>query len=96
MGIRNHQLDALEAPLDQALQESRPERLGLGRADAETGDLAPAFGRDRHCDYCRDRDDAAAVADLEVGRVKPQIGPLTLDRPVEEGVDPPVDILAQL
>ena len=64
--------------------------------DAEPDDLAPAFGGDRHGDYRRDRDDAAAVADLEVGGVEPQIRPLALDRPVEEGVDPFVDVLAQL
>ena len=35
MGIRDHQLDALEAALDQALEEGRPERLGLRGTDAE-------------------------------------------------------------
>src|SRR5882757_61511 len=45
---------------------------------------------------CRDRDDAAAVADLEVGGIKPEIRPFALERPVEEGIDPLVDVLAQL
>src|SRR6476646_7820134 len=58
VSVGDDQLDALET--------SRPEWLGLGSADAEPDDLAPAFGRDRHGDYCRDRDNAAAVADLEV------------------------------
>ena len=45
---REHQLDALEPALDQVLQESRPERLGLRRADTEADDLAPTFGRSSH------------------------------------------------
>ena len=44
---------------------------GLRRTDAKADDLAPAFGRDRHSDYRRDRDNAAAVADFEVGGIKP-------------------------
>src|SRR5215468_5966086 len=64
MGVRDHQLDALEAALDQSLQKARPERLGLRGADAKTDDLAPAFGGDRHGDYYGDRHNAAAVADL--------------------------------
>ena len=66
MSIGDHQLDALEAALDQTLQESRPERFRLGGADAEADDLAPAFGGDRDSDYCRHRNNAAAVADFEV------------------------------
>jgi len=71
MGVGDHQLDALEAALDQAFQESRPERLGLRGANAETDNLASAFGCNRHGDYRRDRDDAAAIADLEIGGVEP-------------------------
>ena len=33
---------------------------------------------------------------LQIGGVEPQIRPLALDRPVEEGVDPLIDVLAQL
>ena len=96
VGVGDHQLDAVEAALDQALQKARPERLGLGRADAEADDLAPAIGVHRDGDYRRDGDDAAAVADLEIGGVEPEIRPFAVDRPVEEGVDPLVDVLAQL
>jgi len=92
VSVGNHQLDALETALDQALEESRSERFGFGRAKTQTDDLAPAFGRDRHGDYRSDRDDAAAVADLEVGRVEPEIRPLAVDRPVEESVDPFINV----
>src|SRR6516165_3030325 len=67
VSVGDDQLDAFEATLDQALQKSRPERLGLRGTNAEPEDLASAFGRDRHGDYRRDRDDAAAVTDFEVG-----------------------------
>jgi hypothetical protein len=96
MGVGDHQLDALEAALDQALQKSRPERFGLGRAEPQADDFAPSFGRDRHGDYRRDRDNAAAIADLEVGGIEPQIRPLAVDRAVEEGSHPFIDVFAQL
>src|SRR4029077_3117312 len=96
VSVGNHQLDTLETALDQAFEESRPERFGFGRAETQADDLAPAFGCDRHGDYRSDRDDAAAVADLEVGRVEPEIRPLAVDRPVEESVDPFIDVLKEL
>ena len=96
MGIRDHQLDALEAAFDQPFQERRPERLGFGGTKAQANDLAPAIGRHRHGDYCRDRDDAPAVAHLEVSGVEPQIPPFALNWSLQEGVDPLVDVLAQL
>src|SRR3954466_396590 len=69
--IRDHQLDTLQPTLDQALDEARPERLGLRRANAETNDLAPALGIDGDGDYCRDGDNTAAFAHFQVGGVEP-------------------------
>ena len=40
MGVGDHQLDALETALDQALEEARPERFGFGRAETQADDLA--------------------------------------------------------
>ena len=57
MGIGDDQLHLLEAAPDQALQESRPEGLGLGGAKPETDDLAPAIAVDGDGDYRRHRDD---------------------------------------
>src|SRR5215470_1274378 len=48
-------LTPLRPRLTSPLRKPRPERLGLRGADAKTDDLAPAFGGDRHGDYCRDR-----------------------------------------
>ena len=88
--------DTLEATFDQALQKSRPQRLGLRGTNAEPDDLASAFGRDRQGDYRRDRDDPAAVAYFEVDGIEPKIRPFAVDRPVEKGIDPFVGVLAQL
>jgi hypothetical protein len=96
VSIGDHQLDALEAALDKTLQESRPERFGFRRADAEPNDLAPALSGDRDGDYRGDRDNAAAIAHSQVGGVEPEVRPFAFDRPVEKGVHPFVDILAQL
>ena len=41
--VGDHQLNALETTLDQALQKSRPERFGFGRAEPQADDLAPAL-----------------------------------------------------
>jgi hypothetical protein len=96
VSVGDDQLDALETALDQALEESRPKGFGFGRAETQANNLAPAFGRHRHGDYRGDRNDAAAIADLEIGRVEPKIRPLAVDRPVEESIDPFIDILAEL
>src|SRR6516225_10523577 len=95
MDIRDDQLDALEATLDQPFEKARPERFGLRRRDAETDDLAAALGRNSHGDYCGGRDDAAAVANLQVSRVEPQIGPFAVERAVEKDVYSLIDVLAQ-
>ena len=93
--VRDHKLDAAQAASGQALQEVRPEGLGFRRADAEPNDLAPSFGVGGHSDYRRDRNDASALAHLQVGRIQPQIGPIALERPIEESLHALVDFLAQ-
>ena len=96
MGVGDHQFDATQPAPRQALQKARPEGLGLRRADMQPDDFAPAVGVGRDSDYCRDRHDAAALALLQVSRVEPQIRPLAGERPVEEGMDALVNLLAQL
>ena len=96
MGIRDDELHAFEPAPDELAQEGRPEGLGLRGADVQTDDLAPPIGVDRHGDYRRDRDDAAALAHLQVGGVEPEIGPLAGQGTLQEGQDPLVDVLAEL
>ena len=84
-----------QAASGQALQEVRPEGLGFRRANAEPDDLAPSFGVGSHSDYRGDRDDASALAHLQVGRIQPQIGPLAIEGTFEERLHALVDVLAQ-
>ena len=62
----------------------------------QADDLAPAVAVRRHGDYRRDRDDAAALALLQVSGVEPQIRPLAGERPIGEGMDALVDLLTEL
>lgn len=43
----------------------------------------------------RDRDDVVIAPGFDVGGIEPDIGPLALDRPGEEGRHPLVDLTAQ-
>ena len=86
----------MQAAADQALEERRPEGLGLTGADVQPDDLAFALGVGRHSDDRRNRDDAAAFPLLEVSRVQPQIRPIADQRAIQEGIHPVVDVLAQL
>ena len=89
------ELDAAVAAAGELAQELGPDRLGLGSADLHAQNLAPAVGIDADRDDDRDGDDAATAADLQVGGVDPEVGPVTLDGPLEERLHPAVDLLAQ-
>ena len=95
MGVRDHQLDAAQATAGELAQKGGPERLGLRGADIHAEDLAPAVAVDPDRDDHGGRDDAALLAHLHVGGVDPQVGPVALDRPAQEGLHPLVDLLAQ-
>ena len=95
VGIRDDELDAAQATPGELAQEVGPEGLGLRRADRQAQHLAPAVAVDADRDDHRDRDDATVAARLHVGRIQPDIGPFALERPVEEGRDLAVDLVAQ-
>ena len=57
--------------------------------------LAPAVAVDADGDDDRGGHDAAGLAHLHIGRIQPEIWPVALDRPIEEGLHPAVDLLAQ-
>src|SRR5271155_4038588 len=94
MGIGDHQLDPAQTAPCQALQKARPEGLSLRGSNVQADDLAPAVAVRRHSDYRSDRDDAAALALLQVSGVEPQIRPLAGERPIEEGMHALVDLPA--
>src|SRR3954451_17142133 len=68
---------------------------GLRRADRQAQHLAPDIVIDPDRDDHRDRDDATIAARLHIGRVQPDIRPLALKRPIEEGRDLAIDLAAQ-
>lgn len=96
MGVGDHELDAAQAPAGELAQEPGPEGLRLGRADIHAEHLPPAVGIDAHRDDHGDRDDTPVLPDLHVGGVDPQVRPVALDRPVEEGLHPPQSSLRRL
>ena len=82
--------------LVRRFEGSPPEEgLGFRRTNAEPDDLAASFGVGGHSDYRGDRDDASALAHLQVGRIQPQIGPVAFERTFQEGLHALVDFLAQ-
>jgi hypothetical protein len=96
MGVRDHQLDAGQSALLQRAQEPQPEGRGFRRAEPQPQDLAAAVEIDAGGDYRRHRDDAAAVTDLQIRGVEPEIQPFALDWPVEKGIDALVNLAAEL
>ena len=95
MGVRDDELDAAQAPAGELAQERRPKGLGLGGAGVEPQHLAPAVAVGAHRDDHSGRDDPAGLADLQVGRVDPQIGPRPLNGPGQKGVHALVDLLTE-
>ena len=95
VGVGDDELDAAQAAPSELAQELGPEGLGLRGADVHAQHFAPAVCVDADRDDHRDRDDAVVAAHLHVGGVEPDIGPVAFERPVEEGFDPVVDLLAQ-
>ncbi len=89
MCVGDHQLHAVQTAPGHALQEGGPERLRLRWPEVKADDLPLALGVGGHGDYRRDRDDPAALALLEVGRIQP--GPVPDERAVEEGADAVVE-----
>jgi len=93
--VGDDQLHSGEAAALEPAQEVNPEGLGLRGADGHAQHLTPTVGVDRDGEGHRDRDDAPGLAHLHVGGVDPEIGPVALDRALEEGADALVDLLAQ-
>jgi hypothetical protein len=95
MRIRDDELDAAQAAPGKLPEEGRPEGFCLGWADIHAQNLTPTIGIDAHGHRDSDRDDAPVLADFDISGVDPQIGPVALDGPVEEGFDAIIDLFAQ-
>jgi hypothetical protein len=92
---RDHQLHAAQALIGEAAEELRPEDLRLRGAGGHAQHLALAVLVHRDGHYDGAADDAAVLADLEISRVEPEVGPSALDAALEEGLDPLVDVRAE-
>jgi hypothetical protein len=93
--VGDHQLHPAQSTIGKAAEEVRLEGFGLEEAGGDAENLAPAILVDRDGHYHRPADDPAAIADLQVGRVQPEVGPGALQRPREEGTHPHVDLGAE-
>jgi hypothetical protein len=71
-----------------------PEGGGFRLTQAEPEDLAATVLVDAGGDYGGDRHDAPLLADLDVGGVQPEIGPVAVQRPLEERQHTGVNLLA--
>ena len=79
----------------QLAQEGRPEGFRFGRPDVHAEHFAAAVAVDADRDDDGGGDNTTVLADLHVRGVEPEIGPITLDRTLEEGLHLAVDLLAE-
>ena len=95
MLVGDTEAHALEAAAAQIAQQLDPERLRLNLAQVEADHLAPARLVDGIGDHERLRADVAAVADLDVLGVQPQVRVVALERPPPERLDLLVESAAE-
>ncbi len=95
VGVGDDELDAAQAAPPELAQKIGPEGFGFRRADVHAEHLAPSVVVDADSDDHGHRDDAAVLADFDVSRVDPDIGPIAFDRAIEKGFDLFVDLLAE-
>src|SRR5512147_197034 len=62
----------------------------------QADDFSPTISGDGNSDYGGDGDDTAALALTQIGGVQPEIRPLPLDRALQKGINPVVNLLAEL
>jgi hypothetical protein len=95
MGVGDDPLHARQAAAHQTAQELDPEGGGFRLPQAQPEDLAAAVLIDAGGDYRGARHDAPSLAKLDVGRIEPAVGPLAVQRPLEERQHARVDVLTQ-
>jgi hypothetical protein len=94
--VRDDQLHAAQAPVDQVAQEGRPAGLVLLGALADAEDLAVALGIDGARHQQRDVAHLARPGPLHDDPVEVEVGMLALDRPVPPFLDLGVDLLVEV
>jgi hypothetical protein len=97
VGVRDHQLDATQAPLLEVGDELGPEGLALAVAHLETQQLAAAIGIDAHRHHRGTRGDllGLALAAIEIRGIQVHIGvAAALQWPIQKRLHLLVDLLA--
>jgi hypothetical protein len=87
VGVGDDELHAAQAARDQRLEELAPERLGLRLADVDAEDLPPTRLVHAVGNHHALVDHPAAVAHLLGLAVEPQVGVVTLERALAEGLN---------
>jgi hypothetical protein len=82
MSVRDDELHAAQATPRQTAQEVSPERLRLRGADRHAEHLSPAVAVQADRIVSVAVTIAVGLADLQVRRVDPDIGPVTFDGPI--------------
>src|SRR3984957_2607145 len=95
-GIRNDQLHAREAAIDQVSQKRRPTGFVLLGALADAENLAKSFRVDRAGHQERDIANLTGPAALHHDAVEIKIRMLTFDPPAPPGLDLRVDLLVEV
>src|SRR5919112_1099760 len=78
VGVGDDQLHPLQAAAHQTAQKLDPEGGGFRLTQAEPEDLAAAVLVDTGGDYGGNRHNAPILADLDVSRIEPEVGPLAV------------------
>lgn len=91
VGVADDELDAVEAAPDQRAQELLPGGFALAGEDVGADDLAVAIVADGVGDDERTADDAAAVADVDVLGIEPDVGA----GPLEGALAPRFDLVGE-
>ena len=78
MGVEDRRLHTAQPTLLERPQEVRPESLGFGGHNRDTEDLAVAVRVGRADLHHRHRADPPALAQLHVGGIQPEEGPVAL------------------
>ena len=96
MGIGNHKLDAAQPPgLSGCAGTSSRRVLCFRRPNGHAKNLAMTVRINANSYYNGDRDDAAGLANFDIGDVDPHVRPFAFNRALEKGVDAFVNVGAQ-
>jgi hypothetical protein len=95
MIVGDDQAGAAQSAIGQRTQKLVPEDFDFTWLDSDTQNLAASVQVDRHGHYGSDAHDPTATADLDVSRVKPEIGQLAFQRTVQECIDAFINLAAE-